>query len=502
MTHEPPARDGPPASGAAARLASLLAEFERVQTGGEAAEAPQRPADVGARERPESFGNGRARSTLQARLAELAPVEAPAARPEPEPVVEPATAAAQIEPARPAEPPLPYAAPETEAGPPPSPPPPPTWRSRILPIAMVVLIVAIPVLGVIGAKTVLNSRAGKVSERSLDPRAPGYIAIVEPTPTALVVQHDANDVPVSLTMLALGTGDTGGSVLFVPLDTNVVKPALLVDRLRTAFVRGGEPTLVNATARLLGVGFDKVIDLGDTDWAALVGPVSPLTIQNPVELTLGATVLPIGPIELPADQVGAYLAANAPDQDDLDRLARQQLVWRAWLQAIAEAGPTTVPATTNGLGPFVSALAGGQTSMATLAVVPSATPSPDGGPAFDPQVDQILEQVTDAVPSPVSPGLGGRFATRVLNGFDGDPIPDELLRELVKAGAQIDALGNATRFGRRTTTIEYRSARFKSTAESVRKLLGGGKIQFNAETNDPVDLVIVLGRDALRDFSG
>ena len=87
---------------------------------------------------------------------------------------------------------------------------------------MVVLILAIPVLGYAGARTVLNSRAGKVAERNLDPDRAGYVAIVEPTPTTLVVQRDAEGDPMSLTLLALGTGEAGGSILFIPLDTNLV----------------------------------------------------------------------------------------------------------------------------------------------------------------------------------------------------------------------------------------------------------------------------------------
>jgi hypothetical protein len=42
----------------------------------------------------------------------------------------------------------------------------------------------------------------------------------------------------------------------------------------------------------------------------------------------------------------------------------------------------------------------------------------------------------------------------------------------------------------------------KATAELVRERLGGGKIHLDAETNDPVDLVIVFGRDTLNDFAG
>ena len=144
-----------------------------------------------------------------------------------------------------------------------------------------------------------------------------------------------------------------------------------------------------------------MVDLGDADWAELVAPVSPLRFDNPITVTVGETTFPEGPIELPADQVAGYLGALVYGQDDLDRLDRQQLVWRTWLQQIAESGaPTAVPATTNGLGPYIKALTAGPTSMATLDVVPAAQPAPEDGTTitFDPQVDGILEQVTDAVP--------------------------------------------------------------------------------------------------------
>jgi anionic cell wall polymer biosynthesis LytR-Cps2A-Psr (LCP) family protein len=488
MTHAPPARAGRPSSGAAARLAALLAEFERREGERPADEPPVAPEPAPARARST---NGHARSALRERLAALAPAE-PDLPPavlvhEPAPIPAPAPA------------PGPEAGPATEEQPATR----SRWRARALPIAMAVLIAAIPVLAVVGSRTVLDSRAGKVTQRNLDPAAPGYIAIVEPTPTALVIQRDPAGQPVSLTMLALGTGEAGGSVLFIPLDTNLVSPALFVDRIRTAFDQGGESALVSATSKLLGIGFDQVVTLDDADWAELVAPVSPISVENPIAITLGEVTLPQGPLDLPADQVAGYLASLVYGQDDLDRLDRQQLVWRAWLQAIASSGSAdAVPTTTSGLGPFIRTLAAGTTSMATLDVVPAATFAPDGALAFEPQIEGILEQVTDAVPAPVSPGLGGRFSVRVLNGSDGEPIPTALLRELVKAGAQIDALGNDTEFGARETRIEYRSPRRQEAAETVRSVLGGGKIHLDAETNDPVDLVIVLGRDTLEDFAG
>jgi anionic cell wall polymer biosynthesis LytR-Cps2A-Psr (LCP) family protein len=495
MTHEPPARAGRPVTGAAQRLAALLSEFEQIQVGedGEAPAPPPEPTSVAAEQ---AATNGRALTALRARVAELAAEERDGtqATPETQPEVEPASTEADR---------------DGDAGAAAVLAPPAAKRTarpgRGLIALMVVLIVAIPVLVYAGSQTVLHSRAGKVAARNLDPSAPGYVAIVEPTPTALLLQRDAEGAPISATVVALGTGDAGGSVLFVPLDTNLVTPVLYVDRLRTAYAHGGEASLVGVTGKMLGMGFDRVVDLSDADWAELVAPVSPLRFDNPIPLQVGETAFPEGPIELPADQVGGYLAAQVYGQDDLDRLDRQQLVWRTWLQQIAESGAEgAVPPTTNGLGPLIETLSRGETTMANLDVVPSAQTAPEDGVTitFDPQVDGILDQVTDAVPAPISPGLGGRYSTKVLNGANGEPIPDELLRTLVRDGAQIDAIGNYAEFGAKETRIEYRSPRLKETAEKVRDTLGGGKIHFDAETNDPVDLVIVLGSDALSDFAG
>ncbi|MBV9950686.1 MAG: LCP family protein [Acidimicrobiia bacterium] len=525
MTDEPPVRPGRPAAGAAARLAALLAEFDHHEGG------PEVPDARASEPEPAPSGNGHVLSALRAQLAELtnpAPIvpaepistEVTDAAPAPEAVAVATPVPVAEAPAPPEAAPAPAVAeePPAEAGVaepatlPYVPLPPPAepegtrtrrrWDPRILYGLMAVLIIAIPILTVVGTRTVLDSRAGKVAARNLDPTAPGYLAIVEPTPTALLIQHDATGQPVSLTVLALGRGDAGGSVLFIPLDTNLLTPALFVDRLRTAFKQNGDAAVASVTGRLLGIGFNKVVPVGDAEWAQLVAPVSPLHIDNPVDMTLGASVLAKGPIDLPADEVAAYLAAQVEGQDDLDRLDRQQVVWRAWLKAISETGTATVPVTTNGLGPFITTLAAGPASMATLAVVPSATPAKDGTPTFDPQLDGILEQISDAVPSPISPGLDGRFSTKVLNGWSGQPIPDALVKQLVRVGAQVDALGNANHFGAEQTRIVYHSAKLKPKAQAVRSVLGGGKIIFDAETNDPSDVVIVLGHDALEHVAG
>ncbi|MEJ7585216.1 MAG: hypothetical protein WKF43_14315 [Acidimicrobiales bacterium] len=89
-------------------------------------------------------------------------------------------------------------------------------------------------------------------------------------------------MPIALTVIGLGAGDGGGTVLFVPLDTLLPNPYVFTpDRLRLVQEVNGDRALVDATAGLLNIAFSSVVDLADSDWSHLVMPVAPLRIDNP-----------------------------------------------------------------------------------------------------------------------------------------------------------------------------------------------------------------------------
>ncbi len=371
-------------------------------------------------------------------------------------------------------------------------------RSVAFVTALVLLVLAIPALGYAGLSTIKRSRAGQVFDPVTDPRAPGYRAIVEPTPTALVVQRDALGAPVALTALALGAGESGGTVLFVPLDTKLVKPAFYINTLRAAYNLSKDPGLVGQTAGLLGVGFETLIDLDDEAWADAVAPVAPLLVDNPDDVNAAGKSFPAGPMVLAAADVGPYLAAIEPGESDLNRLIRHQLVWEAWLKAIAAStDDEPVPTTESGIGPFVRTLAAGPSRVDTIDVAPAPDTGSDGRPRFQVDVQGLRRQVTDAIPFPVSPGLGVRYSVRLLNGVDGRSIDPGIAYDLVYAGAQIDTIGNARRFGIRHTTVEYHSRRRKAAAQQVSLVLGGARLVYDPRSSESVDLIVVLGRDVL-----
>src|SRR5690606_11984001 len=115
-----------------------------------------------------------------------------------------------------------------------APPAAPLWRRLGFAAAIIVLVAAIPVLGVKGYRLVTNSTDGRFVNSSKSPGDPGYEELVTSTPTALVMQKDADGAPVNLALVSL-SGNTGGHVIFIPLETAVRKPAFGVDRIARAY---------------------------------------------------------------------------------------------------------------------------------------------------------------------------------------------------------------------------------------------------------------------------
>jgi len=374
-------------------------------------------------------------------------------------------------------------------------------RSAGFGLALLLLVGAVPTLGWVGLTLIRDSKAGTLTTRVSDPRAPGYEAIVDPTPTALLVQKDAKGHLVSLTFVALGGSQGGGSLVFLPIDLAVEKPAYGIDRFLTAYNSGGEPRLVGMVGDSLNIGLGDVIDVDDASWAALTAKSAPIRFTNPDTVVSGSLRFPAGPIALRPNEVGPYLAAKVDrNESDLNRLNRHQLFWQAWLKSI---GPSpsagAVPGEMrSGIGFFVRTLAAGPVRSEPLPVKAQGTPLYQGGQVFFPLVGQVRKDLTAMVPYPTAPSPGARVSVRLLNGADGDPIPSTIVQKLVLEGAAVTVVGNDRRFNRRETVIQYRDPAEQERAKRMRVALGGhGKVRFSPQGSDAVDVTIVLGRDLL-----
>lgn len=385
---------------------------------------------------------------------------------------------------------------------------PPMWRRVVFGIVLVGLVASIPVLVYAGYELISESKDGTYAGTTKSPTDPSYEAQVDPTPTAVAIQYDADRNPTGVTFLSLAGDEGGGSVVFVPLDTQVSEPSYGVDRLRTAYdVVSDRPTvarerLASQVGRLLNVGVDEIIDLDNAGWEQLVASAGPLTIDNPDQVDLGfGQVIPSGQATLQPGQVGPYLAATIDGESDLNRMARHEAVWRAWIDQIAKSGKAkAVPGeSTAGISRFAQALASGPVTFETLPV----NTEPGEPPTFTIDKAEVNKLITDTVASPTAAVPGSRFTVRMLNGVSPDAIPADLVREIVGRGGAVTILGNGPQFGTDETTIVYANPAKKDLATLVAKSLGAtGKVRLDREAPDTVDLTIVLGKDVLGDATG
>lgn len=377
----------------------------------------------------------------------------------------------------------------------------PTWRRVAFGVSVVALITAIPLLGRTGYRLVTESTDGRFSSSVRSPTDPGYEEEVVSTPTLLVMQKDAEGRPVATTVLSLSGANGGGAVIFVPLEAEVRTPAFGVDRISRAFdvleerPPDGRKQVAVQVASLLNVGLDAVVEVDDRGWAQLVEPVAPLAIVNPDPIEVDGVEIPSGEIELEADEVGPYLAASRPGETAFNALIRHELVWTAWLDAVASSTrDDVVPGETgSGIGLFARGLAAGPV---TYSVVPT-TPDPDDETLLRVNHNQLDPMVLAAVPNPDPATPGSRPRVRLLNGVSADAIPPELVQKVIQIGGSLAVIGNGPSFGREETTIVYANPINRGYAELLQVALGGGTIRLDPEAEDSVSLTVILGRDVI-----
>jgi hypothetical protein len=388
-------------------------------------------------------------------------------------------------------------------------------------VAVVALAAAIPVLGYVGVAAILSSRGGRLVDTTVAPDQPGYEAIVEPTPVALVVQTDAGRL-VSLTVLSLADPAGGGALLFVPPDTltDSSTQAFGFDRLRGAFDVAGVEGVRGATAAVLNASFTDAIEVDASRLAALTAPVGPLRLNNPDDLdgenAEGEEVsFEAGPLELAPDQVGDYLSVLERGESDLNRLERHQLVWQAWIEAVAAAPDpaTAVPGEGGtGLGRYLAHLATGTVLYQTLPVHPAGDGGDDGegvedGPSveggdddagFTPITADIAPLVARFVPLPTAASPGSRIRVRLLDGAGSPETVRAIVEPLVAAGAQIVAVGNADRFTYAATDVRYDSLIPREWADRMQAALATGEVTSSSFGTDAFDVTIVVGTDLVQ----
>lgn len=355
--------------------------------------------------------------------------------------------------------------------------------------ALTVAVVAAGALAFVGVQTLRESSAGR-RVTSADPTEPGFEGLLEPTPTLLVV-HQQGTVLTSAAVLALANGDAGGSVILLPPSVKVGDGPKAVPLSVLAAFGGTIDDLQGAAEAVTGVGIQEVVVVDDTRWAELVGPVSPLVLQNPDDVG----DFDEGPLELPADQVGAWLRASRKNESQLARVYRQQLFWESWVAAVAASSdPAALPGELDtGLGRFVRGLAAGPLTVTTLPVIDEIDEA--GGTVYRVDRDALRSVITDLVPFPTGTELAPRTRVRLLDGAGESDHVQSAAPAVVSADATIVVVGNADAFDYVTTEIRYHQPAQRAAAERLQQALGAGTVVEDVRPIDAFDVTIVLGTD-------
>jgi LytR cell envelope-related transcriptional attenuator len=363
----------------------------------------------------------------------------------------------------------------------------------------VVLVMLGAGLAAVGWGRVRASTPGEYVDPSLRPDEPGYVAVVTPTPTLLVVHKGSDDVLSGVTLLALRSGNEGGSVIVMPAATRARAGDDDVT-LAAAYAEEGAQAVARAAGDVLNLDVGVPVELDDAELASLLEPVGPLSL----ELEHDVGYWEAGEVEIDPDQAGAFLSARRDDESELGRLPRQESFWQAWLDQLAGADAASIPGEDDaGLGRFLHGLTSGPLSVTSLPVAPvSGSSAAEEELAAD--VDMVAAVVADQVPYPQEPAPGRRVRVRLLNGTEDTDLVVQVVPLLVGAGAEIGLSGNAESFEEPQTRLLYSTARQRDEAETLRDALGFGVVEPSAvdETVPPgaeserVDVTVILGADA------
>lgn len=386
----------------------------------------------------------------------------------------------------------------------PAPSPHPFW-GLVFPLLVVAAAALVFAVWRDGTRLVLESNAGERIETITDPTAPGYRALVDPTPTMLVAHlSDGGDL-VGITVLAQTVLARGGAAVLISAES-LLEPT--DDPADAVFVRelyetSGIDGLSRAVGELFGFGFRETLEVSTSElggWLRLVEPLPVVLSDDLVSVDaegLVTTEYRAGVHQLSGAEAAEVYGWLNPGEFDSNRTQRQVELWEVWLSRVGAADDlmaATLPLD-DGLSPYLRSLGAGSRRLEVMELVPVSFGGDD--PPFYAQTDEQRAQLESLargmVPLPIGSHLGARPSVSLLDGT-GTGVGDQMLPLLVDAGAEVAVLGNAPVFGVADTTVAYHSVDDQRAALVLADAIGASAI-FVEDLNRLVDLTVTVGLD-------
>lgn len=335
----------------------------------------------------------------------------------------------------------------------------------------VMLFMAIPILGYGGFRTLLDSRTGTFVDDP-GPDAPGWVALVDPSPVVGVVEMDEGRITGVAVIVKIGQTARGGAVILVPGELEAVEG----QRIQAL----SPDAAIEAVASTLQLRI-PVVEVVDADrWASLLGESS-YTLNNPdpVPAPGGDVLFAVGPVQVGGEGVAAFLGRTVDGQDSLAALVRRDLFWTELLE-----DPPL--GTEDQLSRTIRAVADGPHEVILLPLDIAG----DGVPTVNP--DRAEQLVRRVVAFPAGDQPDRRFRVRVED-RTGRADLDAVARSLGRLGVEVVAISNGPAFDNAETAFRVETGFARDAALSA--ALPGPPIRRSevALPSDPI--VLQLGPD-------
>lgn len=383
----------------------------------------------------------------------------------------------------------------------PAPPAAFAWR-WLFPLAIAVLGVVVYFVALSGTRSVLDSSGGLAVEPVLDPAAPGYEVLVEPTRVMLLAFTDEDGALTGVTLLVPASGEPGGTAVTVPPGLVIVDAEEGPFRLDDRFEDGGMEALESALTALMQVGVTERQVLDPAAFEVFVEPAGPLELRLPdplveVDEDGEETVLfERGTVRLDAEDVPVVFGHLNPGEAAANRLARQVALWNAWFDALGDGG--SVPDLDVPLTGMLASMGQGTVVEHRLPFHLETVPTANGPvPMLVADVAAARELALTVVPFPSSGPGAPRVPVRLLNGTASLPL-DRVVTEfgppLMEAGARLAVIGNAEPMNRAASSVRYQPGR-EADGRALARALGIDDVQEDDSGPSVADVTVIVGED-------
>lgn len=340
----------------------------------------------------------------------------------------------------------------------------------------------------VGAGAVKHQRDARVKKTAA--------AQVPPVPPVLLGVKDAKGMVVVMTILVPAADGKGGAIVLVPPGTMTEVVSADLQPIGQALAVGGPAQLRSTTENLLGVGLGDVDVVDGAGMSALVAAAGNLTVSLPARVE---KVEPSGTVDVLYEAGPAKVApADVPRLlsekgrgTDLDRLARHQAFFDAWLTQLGRQ-PAAIPAEPQSLHLALAALAAGPVRVRVLPVT-SMGSTPETGELYRPDVAELQRMVAATFPTARPSGLA-RPRVQLLNGTGALGLAARVATKL-GPGFEVALTANASSFDYAESKIIFYDKAKQALAQRVRDQLGVGTLVFSRTPLDVVDVTVVVGKD-------